>query len=426
MGIAITNGLIIDPANKLEEKASLFIDRGRIAAIGRKPSGLNISKTIDASGTLVIPGLVDLCARTREPGFEYKATMDSELAAASKGGITSLCSPPDSDPVVDTPAVVKLIQQRATEVGKSRVYTIGALTQGLAGEQLAEMYALKQAGCIGVSNAYEPIINNQVLRRALEYAHSSGLTVFIQANDHHLQNRGVASEGAVSTRLGLPPVPETAETVALAAALLLVEQTGVRAHFCQLSAARSVAMIAQAQAQGLQVTADVDICHLHLTDMDIADYNVDCHLQPPLRTARDQVALIDAIREGIVSAVCSNHQPHDSDAKAGPFSMTEPGASTIELLLPLMLHLVDRGQLSRNEAIASLTSQPASILGIDAGKLSVGSPADVCIVDPDSPWQIEKDTLTSLGRNTPFSGWEMSAQVMATLVNGKQVYTRKN
>jgi len=426
MRIEIKNGRLFDPANELDSKANLYIDKGKVVAIGRKPAGFSASKTIDASGQLDLPGLVDLCVSTREPGFEYKATMDTELRAAASSGITSLCSPPDSNPVVDSPAVVKLIQQRASEVGLARVYTLGAITRGLEGEQLAEMGALQDAGCIAVSNALQPIRNSEVLRRAFEYAHSCGLTVFIQPNDSDLQNNGVANEGAISTRLGLPPVPETAETVALARALLLIEQTRVTAHFCRLSSARSVSMLQQAQAQGLPVTADVDICHLHLTDMDVADYNVDCHLQPPLRTERDRAALVQAVETGVITAICSDHQPHDRDAKSAPFSLTEPGASTAELLLPLVLHLVEAGQLSLARAIEAVTSRPASILGIEAGTLTTGNRADLCIVSLDDSWQVERKRLMSMGKNTPFHGWNLSANVTTTIMNGKITYKQKN
>ena len=422
MSIVIEKGRMIDPANDRDEVTSIFIDKGKIAAIGRKPGGMEIKKTIHAKGMLVIPGIVDLCARTREPGLEYKATMDSELTAASRGGITTLCYPPDSKPVVDAPAVVKFIQQRASEVGKVRVHILGAMTKGLQGEQLAEMQALKDAGCVAVSNALSPVQNSEVLLRALQYAHSCDMTVFIQPNDPDLQNNGVANEGAVSTRLGLPPIPETAETVAVSRALLLIEQTGAKAHFCQLSTARSVEMIALAQKQGLRITADVDICHLLLTDMDITDYNVDCHLQPPLRNAYDKDALLRGLENGVITAICSDHQPHDQDAKAAPFSMTEPGASTIECLLPLVMHLVERKQLSLMQAIAALTSRPANILDIEAGSLAVGANADICIINMDNPWEIDGKSLSSMGKNIPFRGWSLSAKVMRTIMNGKTVY----
>lgn len=425
MSIVIEKGRIVDPINNVDKQASIYIDKGKIIGVGKKPTGFSANKTINAKGKLVIPGLVDLCVRTREPGFEYKANMDTELAAAGKSGITSICSPPDSMPVVDTPAVVKLIQQRANEVGKVKVYTLGAITKGLKGEQLAEMHDLQQAGCIAMSNALYPINNSQVMRRAFEYAHSCGLTVFIQPNDTDLQNNGVANEGAISTRLGLPPIPETAETVALSRALLLIEQTGVTAHFCRLSSARSVTMIKQAQKQGLPITADVDICHLHLTDMDIANYNVDCHLQPPLRTERDRNALIKAIEEGVVSAICSDHQPHDRDAKSAPFSLTESGASTVEFLLPLVLHLVEQNKISLSNAIATLTSKPAAILGLEAGSLSVGKSADICIVDMDADTEVNKDNMISMGKNTPFNNWNLPAKVSTTMMNGKITYQCK-
>ncbi|MBL1142129.1 MAG: dihydroorotase [Proteobacteria bacterium] len=424
MRIHIKEGHLIDPANKLDAKQDLYIADGKIVGIKKKPQGFESDVQIDAKDKLVLPGLIDLCARLREPGFEHKGTILTESLAASSSGITSICCPPDTDPIIDTPAVVEFINQRSRDAGLTNIYPLGALTQGLKSEQLSEMYLLKQAGCIGVSNALSPIDNAEVLRRSFEYAHSCELTVFLYAEDKALKNNGTAHEGAISTRLGLPAIPESAETVAISRALLLAEQTGVRLHFCRLSSARSVSLIKAAQEQGLPITADVAICNLHLTDMDIADYNSDCHLQPPLRSERDRAGLITGINDGAITAVCSDHQPHDVDAKAAPFSLTEPGASTIELLLPLMMHLVNRKELKREKAISLLTSQPANILNIDKGSLETGKDADICIFDTEADNSVNKTNLLSAGKNTPFLNWELQGAVTHTLLNGKVVFDR--
>jgi dihydroorotase len=424
MRLTIERGRILDPASKLDSEQDLFIDGGKIVSIKKKPDGFESDLQIDAKDKIILPGLVDLCARLREPGFAYKATFQSECKAANSNGITSICCPPDTNPIIDAIAVVDLIHQRARETNRTNVYPFAALTLGLKGEHLAEMDTLKRAGCIAVSNGLAPIENTEVLRRAFEYAHSCGLTVFFFAEDYSLKNKGVVHEGSISTRLGLPGISETTETVALSRAILLVEQTQVKTHFCRISSARSVSMIAAAQKQGLPVSADVAICNLHLTEMDIADYDSDCHLQPPLRNERDRKGLIDGINNGVIAAVCSDHQPHDADAKAAPFSQTEAGASTIEHLLPLMLHLVNRKEISLIQAIAVLSSQPANILGIDKGTLAVGSDADICILDLSSSNSVDKNSLLSAGKNTPFKGWELPGQITHTIYNGNLVYQR--
>ena len=422
MRLKISNGRIIDPANNIDQTDNLFIDKGKIIAIGRSPKGFKPQKEIDASNKIVCPGLVDLCARLREPGEEHKATIASETTAAVASGITSICCPPDTIPVIDTSSVAELIYQRSLSSKKSKVFPLGALTYRLRGETLADMDALKGAGCIGVSNAYAPINDTEVLRRALEYAATCGITVHLYCEDNYLSNNGVAHEGPVSTRLGLPAIPETAETIAVSRALLLVEQTGARVHFCRISTARSINLLAEAKTRGLNVTVDVGIAYLHLTEMDISSFNTDCYLLPPLRSQRDKEGLRAGLKNETITSICSDHQPHDSDAKSAPFGMTGSGASTIEMLLPLTLKLVRDGSLILQQAIAALTSAPAEIAGIDVGKLSIGSPADICIFDPDLSWTVERESLLSAGKNTPFALWEMTGKVTHTLVDGNIVF----
>lgn len=419
--IHIKNGRVIDPANNVDAVQDVFIVDGKIASLGKPPENFNAAQIIDATNQVVCPGLVDLRARLREPGFEHKGNITTESRAAAKGGVTTLCVPPDSNPVVDTPGTVEYIQERGQEEGFINIKVLGALTSNLKGKQLSEMYALKKAGVVGVSNAYVPI-SSHVMRSAMEYAATADLTVFINAEDHSLSRGGCAHEGPVSVRLGLQGVPPSVETVAVARDLHLVELTGVRAHFCHLSTGESARLIADAQKRGLPVTCDVSIYHLFLTEMDIGFFNSQCRVKPPLRTQRDMETLRQYVMSGAINAICSDHQPHDVDAKLAPFPSSEPGISSIESLLALGLRLVDAEKFPLSKVIASITSQPASIMGIDAGTLAVGSRADICIFDPDRHWDLKESSMVSFGKNSPFIGWEFDGCVTHTLFNGKLTY----
>ncbi len=423
MNICISKGRVIDPTSGLDKVTSVYIIKGRIASIGRKPVGFEIKKQIDASGQIVIPGLVDLSARLREPGEHCKATIASETKAAAAGGITSLCCPPDTTPIIDTPAVVELIHQRSEQSGKANVVCLGALTHGLKGKRLAEMYSLKEAGCVGVSNAMQAIPDTEVMRRAMEYAVTCDMTVFLQPEDLWLGG-GAMHEGAYSTRMGIPPIPSTAETIAIARELLLIEATGVRAHFMRLSSASSVDMIRSARKRGLPITADVSIHQLHFTDKDVENYNSLCHVKPPFRHHSDKEKLIAGIKDGTITAICSDHQPHDLDDKTAPFSATEPGVSALDVLLPLALKLFDDKQVSLKTVIKAMTSTPAEILGIESGSLTEGVSADICIFDPNKSWTVTEKTLISEGKNTPTLGWEMKGKVTHTILNGRLIFKK--
>lgn len=422
MRLYIRNGRLIDPANARDEQADLFIADGRIAAIRAAPDGFVADQIIDASGQWVLPGLVDLRAHLREPGQKHKASIASETRAAAAGGITSLCCAPDTVPVIDSPAVVELIHRKAHDAGMARVYPLAALTPGLAGEQISEMHALRQAGCVAVSNGKVPMGNTLVLRRALEYAAGLDVPVLLYAEDPWLGASGCAHEGAVATRLGLPGIPTCAEVIAVGRDLMLIEQTGARVHFCQLSTARAVELIAAARRRGLPVSADVSAHQLYLSEIDLGQFDSLCHVRPPLRGRRDRDGLRQALAEGTIDAICSDHQPHDADAKLAPFPSTEPGISALETLLPLTLRLAKEGVLPLRDAIASITSRPAQLLGLPAGTLSLGAHADLCIVDPEAYWTVSEDTLLSRGKNTPFLGWEMKGRVTYTALSGRQVY----
>ena len=421
--IKISGGRLIDPENRIDDRLDLYIADGRIAAIGAAPDGFSEDVELDAGGLVVIPGLIDLCARLREPGQEHKASIDGECRAAAAGGITTLCCPPDTDPVIDTPAVVELIRHRAQQAGTARVVTLGALTKGLQGEQLSEMAALQRAGCVGVSNALKPLASTLVERRAFEYAATFGLTVFLHADDAALSANGCIHEGELSTRLGLPGIPQAAETVAVARDLALIQQTGVRAHFCRLTTQHAVRMVARAQFDGVPVSADVAVPHLYLSEVDTVDFGADYHFIPPLRTQEDREGLRKGLLSGTVSALCSDHQPHEPDAKLAPFPATEPGASGVDSLLSLTLKLVDEDQNLLADAIARVTSGPAKILGIPYGDLAVGRAADLCIYAPDSNWRLDETSMNSQGKNTPFRGWEMPGRVRYTLRDGQIIFS---
>lgn len=421
--ILITNGHLLDPANDLDRTGDLFIADGSIVSIGEAPEGFTPDQTIDATDKLVIPGLIDLDARLREPGLEQKGTIVSETKAAASGGITTVICPPDTTPVIDTPADAELIRRRAKQSAHARVLSVGALTMGLRGEQLTEMSSLQVSGCVAVSNARRPLRDNLVYRRAMEYAATWDLPIFVLAGDHSLANRGCAHEGRVASRLGLPAIPASAETVAVATTLELAQMTGARIHFQTLSCARSIEMIRDARRNGLKVTADVAAHQLHLTEMDVDGFNPNCHVLPPLRTLQDREGLRQAVADGTINAICSSHEPHEPDAKLAPFPETEPGISAVESLLPLTLRLVEEKVITLPRAIELLTAGPAAITGLPYSRLVAGAEADVCIVDYDHEWEFNAARMHSNGHNTPFDGWTFRGKVTHTLFAGQLTYS---
>jgi dihydroorotase len=422
MNIQIKNGRLIDPKNKIDAVQDVFIAAGKVAATGKAPAGFVADKIIDAGGLAVIPGLIDLAARLREPGYEYKATLESEMNAAVAGGITSLACPPDTEPVLDEPGLVEMLKHRARELSQANVYPVGALTYGLKGMELTEMAELADAGCVAFSQADAPLTDTRVMMRAMQYAATFGFGVWLRPQDSFLARNGVAHDGEVATRLGLPAIPVCAETIALSTMLQLARETGVRLHICRISSAAGVALIREAKKEGLAVSCDVSMNHIHLSEMDIGYFDANCHLVPPLRSQRDRDALRAGLLEGVIDAICSNHSPVDEDAKQLPFAEAEAGATGLELLLPLVLKWSQQDKQTLADAIAKVTLNPARILNIDAGHLSIGAAADVCIFDPACDWKVEAGALKSQGKNTPFIGMEMQGKVRYTLVNGRIVY----
>ncbi|MDR1709153.1 MAG: dihydroorotase [Candidatus Accumulibacter sp.] len=411
--IHISHGRLIDPKNGIDRQADVFVADGKIAAIGEAPGGFVAGRVIDAAGRIVCPGLVDLSASL--------PSLDSELAAAVAGGITALACPPDTRPPLDEPDLVERLVRHSEAIGLARVYPIGALTRQLAGEKLAEMAGLAHAGCIAFSQATRPIFDTQMLLRAMQYAATFGHAIRLQPQDHYLAHTGVAHDGEAASRLGLAGIPVCAETVAISTALQLAAETGVRLHLSKLSSAAGVAMVRRARYGGVKVSCDVSIQHLHLCEDDIGYFDSHARLDPPLRAASDRAALRAAAAEGL-AAVCSDHTPVREEGKQLPFGEARPGAVALELLLPLILQWAREDGAPLPAALARVTCDPAAILGIEAGSLDPGRPADLCIFDPAATWRVTPQTLRSREKNTPFLGREMQGRVSATLVGGRVVF----
>ncbi|MBK7613614.1 MAG: dihydroorotase [Burkholderiales bacterium] len=432
MKILVKNGRVIDPASGRDEKADIAVAAGRIVAIGRVPGDFETARVIDAAGCVVAPGLVDLAARLREPGHEHEGMLESELNAAAAGGVTSLVCPPDTDPALDEPGLVDMLKFRARKLSLCRLFPLGALTRGLAGESLTEMAELTESGCVGFSQAEMPIQDTLVLQRALQYAATYGYSVWLRPQDAWL-GKGVAASGAVATRLGLSGVPVAAETIAMHTIFELARITGARVHLCRLSSAAGVALLRRAKAEGLNVTADVSINSLHLTDVDIGFFNPAMRLSPPLRQQADRDALRAGLLDGTIDALVSDHTPVDEDAKTLPFGEAEPGATGLELLLSLALKWGADSQLGLAPTLARVTSEPVRVLGEalgslsnSAGRIVEGGVADLCVFDPEAIWQVQPGQLKSQGKHTPFdfsvTGTALPGRVKATLVAGTVAY----
>jgi dihydroorotase len=428
MKTLIQGGRVVDPATGFDEKADVALVDSAVAAIKNIAADFVPDTVIDATGCIVIPGLVDLSVRLREPGYEHEGMLASELAAAVAGGVTSVVCPPDTDPVLDEPGLVEMLRYRAERLNAARVFPLGALTRNLKGEVLTEMLELTQAGCVAFGQAEVPLANTQVMQRAFQYASTFGYAVWLRPQELYL-GKGVAASGPLATRLGLSGVPVAAETIALHTIFELMRSTGARVHLCRISSAAGVALVRQAKADGLAVTCDVSINSLHLTDMDIGYFDSRMRLNPPLRQQRDRDALRAGLADGTIDALVSDHTPVSEDEKALPFAEAEPGATGLELLLSLALKWAADTSLPLARALATVTSGPAGVLAgalgahaASAGKLQVGAAADLCIFDPENAWMVTPSALRSQGRHTPFGGYEVPGRVRATFVGGHLAY----
>jgi dihydroorotase len=438
MNLHIKNGHLIDPAHGIDALQDLFIEDGRVLAVlppGKAPPGFIASRTLDATGLIVAPGFVDLSARLREPGYEYKATLESELQAAMQGGVTSLVCPPDTEPVLDEPGLVEMLKHRAKTLNQAHVHPLGALTVGLKGHALTEMAELTEAGCIGFSQAEVPIEDTNVLLRAMQYANTFGYTVWLRPQDAHIGRGGIAHSGALASRLGLSGVPVMSESIALHTIFELMRASGARVHLCRISSGAGIELVRAAKQEGLPVTCDVGAHHIHLTDADIGFFDSNARFTPPLRSGRDRDAIRQGLFDGTVDALCSDHTPLDEEEKLLPFGEASPGATGLELLLSLALKWADDYAASQDggvqpnvrplvRAIAKITSDAARVAGLPCGQLGAGSVADISVFDPAARWVVSASKLASQGKHTPFLGYELAGQVMTTIVAGHIAYQR--
>ncbi len=413
MNIVIQNGRVIDPKNAVDRNCSLFIADGKVAGLGEAPAGFVADQSIDAAGCVVCPGLIDLGARLN--------SIEAELAAAVAGGVTSVVVPPDADPPLDEPELADRLVHRGAEIGKARVLPLGALTLGLKGERLAELAGLKKAGCIAFSQANKTVVDTEALLRAMEYAATFNFAIWLQPQDYWLARNGIAHEGEVASRLGLAGIPVAAETIAIGTIIQLVRDTGCRVHLTRISSAAGMALIQRARHDHLPITCDVGVHHLLLTENDIGYFNPHARFSPPLRAQNDRLALSSAAATGL-AAICSDHTPVGADDKLLPFGEAKPGATGLEVLLPLTLKWAEAAKVDLPTALARITASPAEVLGLPSGQLAVGAVADVCIFDPEAIWQLTPETLKSRGKNSPWIGYMMTGKVKTTLVGGRVVF----
>jgi len=409
--ILIRGAQVRFPHLNIDRVADVLFEPGRVLGLDPSAEQAVGAEEVDGRGRWLIPGLVDMAARLREPGATHKADIRSEAVAALVNGITHLVVPPDTRPVIDSTAVVELILRRAREGRGATVHVIGALTHDMGEVSLAELGALRAAGCIAVGNIGRAIGNTDLLRRALQYAASLDLSVHLQAVDPWIGVGGVAHEGRVAVLQGLTGIPETTETLALSRDLMLVEEAGVRAHFGRLSCARSVSILADAKARGLPVTADVAMPQIYLNEHDVLPFRADAHLLPPLRSVADRDALRAALANGVIDAVCSDHQPHDPDAKLKPYPATEAGASGVDSFLGLGLKLVHEGLLSLETWLDRCALAPRRILGLALPSLDHGAVPDFVLLDAQAERSLTSATMVSRGKNTPFRGWRLPGRV---------------
>ncbi len=425
----IFGGEVIDPVARRRYRADLLLRDGLIAEID--PSGeLDRAEVpgrvrIDATGRLVMPGFIDMHVHLREPGFEYKETIETGCRSAVVGGVTGVACMANTRPVNDSPAVTRFILERARVAGLARVFPVGAVSVGLAGEQLAEFAGMRAEGIVAVSDDGQPVRDSELMRRALECAALFGMPVLDHAEDPTLGAGGVMHEGPVSLRLGLQGIPAAAEDVMVARDIALAELTGAHLHICHISSGRAVEMIRMARAGGIRVTAEVSPHHLWLTDEAVMGYNTNAKMAPPLRSEADRLKLLEGLADGTISVIATDHAPHHRDEKDVEFATAANGVVGLETLLPLTLRLVEMGVLELPDAIAKITSEPAAILGLPYGRLECGVPADLTIVDPDEEWPVERATLRTRSYNTPFHGWTMKGRAQQTLVGGRLVFDRQ-
>ena len=423
MKILIKNGRLIDPVNDMDMVTDLLVEDGKVAMIDQNISiSSSDIEVIDATGQLVIPGLIDMHVHLREPGYEYKETIKSGTMAAAAGGFTTVCCMPNTKPVNDSQSVTEFILHKAATEGIVNVLPIGAITKAAKGEEITEMAELKDAGCIAFSDDGRPVMNSSVMRRALEYAKMFGLPLISHCEDLALSEDGVVNEGRVSTELGLKGIPNASEDIITARDIALSELTGGRVHIAHVSTKGSVDLIRIAKQKGLNVTAETCPHYLVLTDEAVTGYNTNAKMKPPLRSQEDVEAVRSGLKDGAIDVIATDHAPHAQEEKEMEFDYAPFGITGLETALSIIMRLVEEGLLTLNEMVIRMSSKPAMILGIDRGNLKVGAVADITIINPHSTWVVESLNLKSKGKNTPFEGWKLKGQVSTTIVGGRVVY----
>jgi dihydroorotase len=419
--IHIQNGHVFDPSQNLDGIMDIFIENDAIVSLGTAPQGFTAEETIDASGKTIFPGFVDLHCFLAEPGYTQKGSIVSETHAAARTGFTTICSTPNSKPVVDSSAVANLIQDKAQQAGYCRVLPLGALTAGLEGEQLSNMHGLKESGCVALSQMAFAFKDSRVIKQCFHYAAGFNITVMVTPLDHALAQSGCMHEGATSTKLGLAGVSESAETVALAHLLILAKETGVKLHISRVTSSAALKMIEAAREEGLNITADVALANLVFTDTNCLGYDSLMHVTPVLRSEVDRQALLAAVNAGKLS-ICSNHMPHETAGKMAPFAASESGVSVLDTFTQVLLGLIEKGELEQSKAIAAVTSLPAQQLSLSVGTISVEGKADLVILDSQANTTFTESDLISKGHNNPWLHQSLKGKVSHTLNAGHIVY----
>jgi dihydroorotase len=422
MNLLIKNGRVIDPVNHVDQIADLLIADGKVMQIAQEIPVTPDTETIDATGQWVVPGLIDLHTHLREPGYEYKETIRTGTMAAAAGGFTTICCMPNTKPVNDSQAVTEFILRKAATEGMVNVLPVGAITKGCQGEEITEMGDLREAGCIAVSDDGRPVMNSEVMRRAMEYARMFRLPVISHCEDMSLSEDGVMNEGRVSTELGLRGIPNASEDVMVARDIELAALTGAHVHIAHVSTRGSVELIRRAKERGIGVSAETCPHYLVLTDEAVTGYNTSTKMKPPLRTLKDVEAVRKGLQEGVIDVIATDHAPHAQVEKEMEFDSAPFGITGLETAVPIVLQLVNEGVLTLNEMVLKMSGKPAKLLNIDRGNLSIGAVADITVIDPRETWVVDPAQLKSRGKNTPFEGWKMTGRVTHTIVGGKIVY----
>ena len=423
---AYINARLLDPKSELDAIGALLTEGTRIADVGPDliaegvPEGI---ETVDCAGRCLAPGLIDMHVHLREPGHEHKETIATGSLSALAGGVTSLCSMPNTDPVIDNVGLIEFIQRRAREAKGVKVYPFAAVTKNLGGKQLTEFGMLAEAGAIAFTDDGLPVTDSQVMRRALSYAKTFDLMISQHAEDLSLSGCGCMAEGEVATRLGLDGIPEISETIVVERDIRLVELTGGRYHVAHISTAQAVDCVRRAKARGLQVTCEAAPHHFSLTDLDVGDYRTFAKMAPPLRSEDNRAAIVEGLKDGTIDAIATDHAPHDQESKRLPMAHAANGIVGLETLLPLSLELYHRGHLTLLDLLRRLTSAPAELLNLPAGHLTKGAPADLVLFDPDAPWVVDTSKFHSMSKNSPFDGRPVQGRALRTIVDGRTLFT---